>query len=366
MNETIPYEDLRRVNQHFFGAYQDRFKKMLEGGWYVLGEEVASFEQEFAAYCGTKHCVGVASGLDALSIALRALALPPQSEVIVPANTYIASIIAIVQQGLTPVLVEPDMATYNLDPNTVESAITPKTRAIVAVHLYGKLAPMDAVLEIAQKYTLWVVEDAAQAHGAHINGRKAGSWGHVNAFSFYPTKNLGALGDAGAITTNHTNFEEQIRLLRNYGSKKKYFNEEIGYNSRLDELQAGFLRIKLNYLDAINAHKRKLAALYFTHLDSEKYVLPAQHPAYYDVFHIFPIRHAERDRLREYLLQKGVKTEIHYPVPPHHQKALQHLFKNQSFPITEEIHQTVLSVPVSFCHSEEEITQVIALLNEFY
>ncbi|MGF1534214.1 MAG: DegT/DnrJ/EryC1/StrS family aminotransferase [Bernardetiaceae bacterium] len=362
--KPIPYEDLHRLNQPFFADYQEKFTRLLESGWFIMGQELKQFEESFAAYTGVRHCVGVANGLDGLSLSLHALELPKGSEVIVPANTYIATILAILQQGLKPVLVEPNIQTYNIDPERIELALSPATRAIMVVHLYGKLAPMDRILKIAQQYGLAVIEDAAQAHGASLNGQKAGSFGNLAAFSFYPTKNLGALGDGGCVTTNDDILAEKIRVLRNYGSKIKYHNQTIGYNSRLDEMQAAFLSIKLEKLDQINDHKRDLASLYLQHLTSD-FVLPVLEKGYHDVYHIFPIRHPERDRLRAYLLEQGIKTEIHYPIPPHQQQALKGLFEGDRFPITEAIHQSILSLPISYAHTAEEILRVIDALRHF-
>lgn len=361
----IPYEDLSRLNTPFQEEFQLSFKKVLEKGWFVLGQEVQAFEEEFAQYCQAKACIGVGNGLDALTLALRAFDFPKNSEVIVPSNTYIATILAVLQADLKPVLVEPNLNTYNLDPNLIEEKITPETVAILPVHLYGKVCEMNAIQKIAKRYNLKIIEDAAQAHGAKLNSQKVGSFGDITCFSFYPTKNLGALGDGGAITTNDGNLAQKIKVLRNYGSEKKYYNEIIGYNSRLDELQAAFLRIKLQYLDKINAHKQQLAKLYLEKL-KEDFIKPTQQKGYEDVFHIFNIRHPRRDNLREYLLKNHIKTEIHYPIPPHQQKALEGVFdKKYSYPISEEIHQTTLSLPCSFCHTEDDIYRVIEVMNQF-
>lgn len=358
----IEYEDLKEVNKRLFENYQQRFTRVLESGWYILGKHVAKFENNFATYCKTNHCVGVASGLDALVLALQALNLPKGSEVIVPANTYIATILAIVKNGLTPVLVEPDIATYNIDPEKILEKITPKTKVILVVHLYGKACDMDAIEAIAQAHGLYLVEDAAQAHGACYKGKKAGSFG-IGCFSFYPTKNLGALGDAGAVTLNNTEIADKLRALRNYGSHKKYHTDYIGSNSRLDELQAGFLDIKLAVLDDITEHKRALASIYLAEL-SDAFIKPVVKKDYKDVYHIFNIRHANRDALKDYLLGCGVKTEIHYPVPPHRQKAMQGLLIG-SYPISDMIHQTTLSLPISYCHTKEDIYKVCEAMNRW-
>jgi dTDP-4-amino-4,6-dideoxygalactose transaminase len=360
----IEYENLALSNRPFFDEYLKSFSETMRRGWYVLGKNVESFEERFASYCGVTNCVGVASGLDALDLSLRAFAFKPGAEVIVPSNTYIATILSILHCGLAPVLVEPDPATCNLDPNHIEDAITQRTAAIMAVHLYGKICPMDKIMTIANARGLKVIEDCAQAHGAMLNGKKAGSFGHCNAFSFYPTKNLGAMGDAGAITTDDADIAQAIRVLRNYGSKVKYFNEVVGYNSRLDEVQAGFLNVKLNYLDLINDHKRELANTYFKEL-GDSAIKPVRNDAFFDVFHIFNIRHNRRDELKTWLLERGIKTEIHYPLAPARQSALQGLLKNFDFPIADLIHATTLSLPISYFHSTTDVETVAAAINEF-
>jgi dTDP-4-amino-4,6-dideoxygalactose transaminase len=282
----------------------------------------------------------------------------------VPANTYIATILSIVQCGLLPVLVEPDIKTYNIDPAKIENAITSKTSAVIVVHLYGKVCDMDTIVEICNRYSLKLIEDCAQAHGAKLNGKFAGTFGDFGAFSFYPTKNLGALGDAGALITNDAILDQRIRILRNYGSNKKYHNDLIGYNSRLDEIQASFLNIKLNYLDKINSHKRELAKLYLYELN-DKFIKPVFDKNYYDAYHIFNIRHTERDNIRKYLLRNNIKTEIHYPIPPNKQLAMKGILDHYSCPISEKIHETTLSLPISFSHTKNDIMQVIEVLNKF-
>lgn len=360
----IEYENLALSNRPFFDEYLKNFDETMRAGWYILGKNVDSFEKRFASYCDVNHCIGVASGLDALDLSLRVFGFEPGSEVIVPSNTYIATILSILHCGLTPVLVEPDAATYNLDPNRIEDAITSRTVAIMVVHLYGKMCPMDEIMTIADAHGLKVIEDCAQAHGAMLNGKKAGSLGHCNAFSFYPTKNLGALGDAGAVTTNDTELAQAIRVLRNYGSRVKYYNEVVGYNSRLDEIQAGFLNIKLNHLDSINNHKRALANIYFKEL-GDSVIKPIRESAFHDVFHIFNIRHQRRDDLKAWLLEQGIKTDIHYPLAPARQSAMQGLLKIVDFPIADRIHATTLSLPISYFHSTTDIETVAAAINEF-
>ena len=360
----IEYENLTLSNQPFWDEWKKEFDALLKSGWFILGERLKKFEQEFAIYCNTKYCLGVASGLDALRLSLLSLNLPPQSEIIAPAHTFIATILGITQNNLKPVLVEPDILTYNIDPEKIEKKINNQTKAIIVVHLYGKVCQMDKIKEIGKKYNLPIIEDAAQAHGATFRGQKAGSFGDLAAFSFYPTKNLGALGDGGAVLSDNEELIKSIGLLRNYGSEKKYYNEIAGFNSRLDEIQAAFLSIKLKYLDAINTHKRKLAAIYIEHL-KEDFIKPYIHPDYSDVFHIFAIRHPQRDKLKDYLLKKGIKTEIHYPIPPHKQKAFKGFFSGSHYPITDEIHKSIISLPLSYAHQEEDIYQVVEALNSF-
>ncbi|NDF16114.1 DegT/DnrJ/EryC1/StrS family aminotransferase, partial [bacterium] len=299
-------------------------------------------------------------------IALQVLDLPPGADVIVPSNTYIATILAIMREGFTPVLVEPDPKTCNIDPARIEPAITSKTKAIMVVHLYGKSCEMDVIADIAARHRLPVIEDCAQSHGAKFKGRMTGTWG-LGAFSFYPTKNLGAMGDAGALVTPNAVLDEKARMIRNYGSKVKYYNEVVGMNSRLDEMQAALLRIKLRRLDEINNHKRKLAAVYFSELAGvSDLILPAVSEHTHDVYHIYNVRTPARDRLREHLKIAGIGTEIHYPVSPHLQNALKDRFAGMSFPISEEIHRTTLSLPISFFHTEEQVRRVCGVIRGFY
>jgi dTDP-4-amino-4,6-dideoxygalactose transaminase len=361
----IPYEDLKKANAKFAEELKVSCLNCIDSGWYILGKQVEEFEQNFAAFCQAKYCVGLASGLDALLLALQAESFEPGSEIIVPSNTYIATILAIVNAGLKPVLVEPDITTYNIDPHLLKAAIGPRTRGIMVVHLYGKSCQMDLIGQIAAEHGLFIFEDCAQSHGATFKGQMTGTFGKASAFSFYPTKNLGALGDAGALITNDLGTFERVKMSRNYGSRVKYHNEVLGVNSRLDELQAAILSVKLKYLDQINAHKRRLAGLYLAHLDAKKFVLPIIHPDFHDVYHIFCVRHPERDRLRAYLLSNGIGTEVHYPIPPHRQHAFQSLLGHLELPIAEEIHRTVVSLPISFGHTEDEINKVIEVMNSF-
>jgi dTDP-4-amino-4,6-dideoxygalactose transaminase len=363
MNRMIEYENLRKTNQTFEEKFKESFGDFLETGWYILGKEVENFEQSFAGYCGVNSCIGVASGLDALMLALKQANFPPYSEVIVPSNTYIATILSILQCGLKPVLVEPKIETYNIDPQKIEEKISSNTRAIMIVHLYGKSCDMDHIMLLCEKYNLLLIEDCAQSHGATYKNKMTGTFG-IGAFSFYPTKNLGALGDAGAITVNNSELAKKLRALRNYGSSIKYHNEYVGYNSRLDEIQARFLSVKLAFLNDINLHKRKLADLYLGNLKND-FVLPSVDADYYDVYHIFNVRHPKRDALKEFLLKNGVKTEVHYPIPPHRQKAMQGILDKDEYPISEEIHSTTLSLPISYGHTQDEIFKVIEIMNKF-
>lgn len=360
----IPYEDLKRLNAPFEDQFRAKFESVLATGYYILGKEVETFEEAFADYNSVPYCVGVSNGLDAIILSLKALDLPEGSEVIVPANTFIATVLAVMQCNLIPVMVEPDIKTYNIDATKIEAAITVKTKAIIVVHLYGKCCDMDRIVSITNKHNLYLIEDSAQAHGATYKGKLAGTFGDFGTFSFYPTKNLGALGDAGGILCKDDAYYTSLMHLRNYGSDKKYYNEVIGFNNRLDEMQAAFLNVKLPYLNAISEHKNKLANLYLNHINSN-FILPEKHPDFYDVYHIFNIRHSRRDELKAYLEDMGIGTGIHYPVAPHQQNALRHLFIGQQFPVSEEIHNTTLSLPCSYFHTEADILTIIAALNMF-
>jgi len=360
----VPYESLKILNASFEEQFKTKLSDFLQKGWYILGEEVQSFEQNFAAWHKENHVIGVANGLDALILSLRCCDFKHGDEVIVPANTYIATILSIIHCGLVPILVEPDPLTYNIDPKAIPSAITEKTVAIMVVHLYGQCCEMDPILELAKKHQLKIIEDCAQAHGAKYKDKLAGTFGDFGAFSFYPTKNLGALGDAGAIICKSPEDDKKLRQLRNYGSEKKYHNGVIGYNSRLDELQAAFLNVKLPGLNKINEHKRKLAAIYDKNLNPS-FIKPTAALDYHHVYHIYNILHPERDRLKQYLLENNIGTEIHYPVAPQHQTALKGHLKSDDYPISLNIHQTTLSLPCSFAHTEEEIYHVVQILNNF-
>lgn len=369
----ISFLDLKAINAQYRDELVAAAARVINSGWYIQGTEVKAFEEEFADYCGSKHCIGVANGLDALTLTLRAWKemgkLKEGDEVIVPANTYIASILAITENRLKPVLVEPDEASFNLCPGKTAAAITPKTKAIVAVHLYGQISPMPELMALAIKHGLLVLEDAAQAHGASIYGRKAGSWGHAAGFSFYPGKNLGALGDAGAVTTNDDELAQTIRALGNYGSHKKYENLYQGVNSRLDELQAALLRVKLRNLDDETAHRRSVASAYLKGISNPAVTLPlpssTSHKVYSNhAWHLFVVRTEKRDALQQHLEKEGVKTLIHYPIPPHHQSAYSD-WASQSYPLTEKIHDQVLSLPMGPTVTEQDVASVIKAVNSF-
>ena len=365
----IKFLDLQLVNLPYQDAFQQKTKSFLEKGWYVLGDEVKVFERDFAEYCGSKFCIGVGNGLDALVLIFRAYIqlgkLRKGDEVIVPANTYIASILAILQADLVPVLVEPNAATFNLDPDLTAEKITPKTKAILAVHLYGQIADMQHINKIARANNLLVVEDAAQAHGAKdIDGFKAGNLSDAAGFSFYPSKNLGALGDAGAVITNDEMLAKMIFSLRNYGSEQKYFNDHIGFNSRLDEIQAAFLNIKLPNLDAENEQRKVIANRYLSQISNPKIQLPEYNGGNEHVFHLFVIRTKNREELSHFLLKNGIQAQIHYPVAPHKQRAFSQ-WNHLSFPITEKIHDEVLSLPMSPVMAIEEADYVSKILNKY-
>lgn len=363
---NLPFLDLGAIQQSYAPALREAFERVLRSGWYILGQEVEQFEREFAAYCGARGCVGVANGLDALALALRALGVGAGDEVIVPSNTYIATWLAVSQVGATPVPVEPLEATANLDPARIAAALTPRTRALMPVHLYGQPADLAPILALAREHGLKVVEDAAQAHGARYQGRRLGAHGDAVAWSFYPGKNLGALGDGGAVTTDDPRLADRIRVLRNYGSRRKYHNEVLGVNSRLDELQAALLRAKLPRLDEDNARRAALAARYLQRLETGP-VRPIQVAPHGDsAWHLFVIRHPRRDALAAALAQRGIGTMIHYPVPAHLQPAYAALgFAPGSFPIAEALHREVLSLPMGPTMRLEDVDRVVAAIDAF-
>ena len=359
----IPYESLGRLNNFHKEELKTAFETVFDSGWYILGDQVKQFEKEFGNYVGSDQCIGVGNGLEALVLAFKVLNLPEGSEVLVPSNSYIACVIAVLQAGLKPVLVEPDSKTYNFNLEALQKALTPRTKAVLALHLYGLPCPMRDVMTFARSHGLLVVEDCAQAHGAVVDRKKVGSWGDLAAFSFYPTKNLGALGDAGAITTDNAEWAEQLRALRNYGSHQKYHNLYVGHNSRLDELQAALLRVKLKKLEELIQHKQQLAKIYDKQLP-EQYAKPYQDERLKSVYHIYAIRAQQRDRLKSYLQEKGVGTEIHYPIAPCDQKALLP-YKLGMQPLAQQLSQELLSLPISQIHSVSDIEQVCEHIRGF-
>ena len=365
----IPFLDLHKINARFEAEFQLRFKTFLDSGYYILGNNVSSFETRFAEYCGTKHCIGVANGLEALRLILEGYKvlgkLQEGDEVLVASNTYIATILAIKQAGMTPVLVEAEMETFNFNIEAIQEAISEKTKAIMPVHLYGQLAPMADISKVAKENNLIVIEDAAQAHGSkNSNGKLAGNLGDAAGFSFYPTKNLGALGDGGAVTTNDDELASVLRKLRNYGASSKYVNELTGFNSRLDEVQATFLNIKLPKLDADNERRRELARKYISELNNKEITLPIWDGSDNHIFHLFVVRVKNRTDFIEYLKENQIGTLIHYPIPPHQQEALPE-FNDLSFPVTEQIHNEVVSIPISPVMSDEELDEVILAINNY-
>lgn len=365
----IKFLDLKLVNNRFENEFKKQLNGFLSNGQYILGNQVSEFEEAFASYCGSKYCIGVSSGLDALQLIFEAYKtlgkLKKGDEVIVPANTYIASVLAISHAGLKPVLVEPDLKTYNIDVTKIEQAITTKTKVILGVHLYGQLYDVENIESIAMNNDLLLIEDAAQAHGAVFkDGRKAGNLSFAAAFSFYPTKNLGALGDAGAVTTNNKELADIIFKLRNYGRISTYENDLKGYNCRLDELQAAFLRIKLKYLDSDNEKRRGIANKFVSEINNPKIQLPFYDKSKNHVFHLFVIRSKKRNELKDYLLKNGIEVLIHYPIPIHKQEAFKE-FSGLKLPVTEYIHEEVLSLPLHFGLTKEEILKIVSIVNLF-
>jgi dTDP-4-amino-4,6-dideoxygalactose transaminase len=364
----IQFLDLKKVNAKYKSKLIKACARVINNGQYIGGNENKKFEEEFAKYCGTKFCIGVANGLDALKITLQAWKelgkLNDNDEIIVPANTYIATILAITQNRLKPILVDPNISDYNLDPKLIEKAITRRAKIILPVHLYGQLADMSAIKKIAKLYNLLVLEDAAQAHGASIHNKKAGNWGDAGCFSFYPAKNLGALGDGGAVTTNDEKLANTIRALSNYGSHKKYENLYRGINSRLDEIQAAMLRVKLKNLDSDTKIRRNVAKMYLEGINNPKIELPIWREVESHVFHLFVIKTEDRGKLFEFLKKNGIQASIHYPIANHHQKAYKNFFKSK-LPITEKISKNILSLPISPVLKKIEITKIIKIINQY-
>lgn len=364
----IPFLDLKLINAQYRNELIDACTRVIDSGWYIGGGELTQFEQEFAEYCGSTHCIGVANGLDALTLTLRAWMelgrLQPGDEVIVPANTYIASILSISANGLIPVLVEPNEHSFNLCPLKARLAITNKTRVILPVHLYGRIADMPAIMELAREHALLVLEDSAQSHGASIGGKRAGSWGDSAGFSFYPGKNLGALGDAGAITTDDAELAQTLRAMRNYGSHEKYKNLFKGVNSRLDEIQAAMLRVKLSKLHLETKHRQTIAGIYLRNIQHPEVQIPHVSNCEQHVWHLFVIRTSQRAELQRHLAAQGIQTLIHYPIPPHKQPAYQE-WNSQTYPLTEILHQEVLSLPIGPTLTEDDALHIAAAVNQF-
>ncbi len=360
----IKFLDLEKVNNRFRDEIDSRIKTVLDKGWYLQGEENETFSKNFAKFCGTKFALGVANGLDALNLIIKGFGFGPGDEIIVPANTYIASILAISENGCTPVLVEPDINTYNINPDLIEEKITAKTKAIMVVHLYGQAVQMEKVWALAKKYNLKVIEDSAQAHGAIYQGKRAGNLSDASGFSFYPGKNLGCFGDGGAVTTNDEELYNKIKAIANYGSHKKYCNIYKGVNSRLDEIQAAILDVKLKHLDSDNEKRREIADYYLKNIKNDKIILRNTYEKLANVWHVFPVRTQKRDEFQEYLKQNDIQTLIHYPTPPHKQQAYKE-WNNLSYPITEEIHNTIISLPISPVMTDDEVKRVVEVVNAY-
>lgn len=364
----IPFLDLKETNTPYQSEIEEAVLSVVRSGWYILGDQVKSFERAYAQYCGTANCIGVGNGLDAISLILKSYkelgVLKDGDEVLVPANTYIASILAVSSSGLVPVLVEPDINTYNIDPEKIGDKVTSRTKAILAVHLYGLVSPMNELKEIARKYNLKLIDDAAQAHGAAYYEQKVGSLCDATAFSFYPTKNLGALGDAGAVTTDDSELAAIVRALANYGTTSKYINKYKGENSRLDEIQAAVLAVKLKYLDKEVQARQNIASFYLRNIQNELIALPRVEQIEQHTFHLFVVRCHERDRLQQYLSDKGIRTEIHYPLPPHKQEAYKE-WNSLSYPVSEKIADQIISLPLRISLKNEEVIRICSALNEF-
>ena len=366
MGMKVPFVSFRPMEKELDGELRAAFERVYQRSWYIEGEEDQAFEKAFAAYCGTRFCVGVGNGLDALMLTLKALGIGPGDEVIVPSNTYIATALAVTYVGARPVFVEPELATFNIDPARLEAAVTERTKAVMPVHLYGRPCDMDPIMAVAEKHHLHVVEDCAQAHGALYKGRKIGTFGIAAGFSFYPGKNLGALGDAGAVVTSDPDIAAKVRALGNYGSDYKYHHIYQGNNSRLDELQAAFLAAKLPILDKMNEERRRIAGLYLAGMKNPEVILPAVTEGYVPVWHIFGVRCRRRDELEKWLNEKGIGTNKHYPIPMHMQECYKDLNIPQgALPVAEEISATELSIPMYYGMTDEEIQYVIDAINEF-
>ena len=365
MTEKIPFATVARIHARHGGELRQAYETVMDGNWFIGGQPCDKFEEEFAQYCGVKHAVGCGNGLDALMLSLRAMGIGKGDEVIVPSFTFIATALAVAYAGATPVFVEVEPDTALIDPTLIEAAVTEKTKAMIAVHLYGQMAPMDAICAIGKKHGLKVLEDAAQSHGAVYQGKRAGSWGDVGCFSFYPGKNLGALGDAGGVVTSDPDLAKKVRAIGNYGAEKKYVHDYMGVNSRLDALQAAFLRVKLKHLDEWCAERRDIAGRYLAEIKNPKIKLPVVRYGT-PVWHLFVVRCEERDRLQAYLEERGIGTNIHYPIPMHEQKAFAgYGLPHGSLPVAEKLAATVLSIPMFNGMTEEEVSEVIEAINQF-
>ena len=360
----IKFLDLEKINNRFREEIDSELKEILDSGWYLQGKKNQKFAENFAEFCGVKHCLGVANGLDALNLIIKAYGFSNGDEIIVPANTYIASILAISQNGCTPILVEPDIKTYNINPDLIEEKITERTKAIMVVHLYGQAVQMKKIWELAKKYNLKIIEDSAQAHGSVYDGIKTGALGDASGFSFYPGKNLGCMGDGGCVTTNDDELFEKIKAIANYGSDRKYHHIYKGVNSRLDEIQAAVLNVKLKYLDKDNARRREISKYYRENIKNRIIILPETYDESAHVWHVFAVRTPERDRFQKYLEENNIQTIIHYPTPPHKQGAYQE-WNNLSYPISEEIHRTVISLPISPVMTDDEVERVTEVINVY-
>lgn len=362
--KLVDFLNLQEINSRFRNEILSSIERVIDSGWYISGEENKKFCEKFSRYCGVNHTIGVANGMNALELIIKAYGFGNNDEIIVPANTYIASILAISENNCTPVLIEPDINTYNINPNLIEEKITERTKAIMVVHLYGQAVQMQKIWELAKKYDLKVIEDAAQAHGACYNGKLVGNLGDAAGFSFYPGKNLGCLGDGGAVTTNDENLFDKISALRNYGSFIKYHNLYKGVNSRLDEIQAAILSVRLKYLDQDNARRREISKYYRDNIRNENITLPSAYDESAHVWHVFVVRTDNRDNFQRYLTENGIQTVIHYPVPPHKQPAYRE-WNRLSFPITEKIHRDVISLPMSPAMTDSEVEEVVEVVNRY-
>lgn len=360
----IKFLDLHKINERFRNEIDERITQVLDSGWYILGEQVRVFEKNFANFCGVKHCIGCANGLNALNLIIKGFGFTDGDEIIVPANTYIASILAISQNGCKPILVEPDINTYNINPDLIEQKITDKTKAIMVVHLYGQAVEMEKIWDIAKRYNLKIIEDSAQSHGAIYKGKRAGNLGDASGFSFYPGKNLGCMGDGGCVTTSDDELAYRIRAIANYGSDYKYHHIFKGTNSRLDEIQAAVLDIKLKHLDEDNDRRREIAKFYRENIKNPNIILPQLKEEENHVWHIFAVRINDRDRLKKYLEGNGIETNIHYPTAPHKQECYKE-WHHLSFPVSEKIHKEILSLPISPVLTNEEVTKIVKVINDY-